>query len=96
MASHRNRMQGLFEQVDDCPYFPYERDAEHDHFRDVMMERDIGPFKKGEMVSYATYNHLTGEVWLESLDDNDRTVDSYKFTVKVSYEVLPLARTDGE
>ena len=89
-TGNRIRMQGLFNQTDYYfAYTPYERNGQFDKFKNVMMERDIGPFKKGVIVSYAQHNTFTGDVWLEQVDENDKTVDSFYFKVKVSYEVLP-------
>lgn len=92
-------MEGLFRSAskyDTDLYWGsvWERDAEFLHWREVQMERDIGPFKNGEVISHASYNQATHEISLSKQDEEGNEIDWFKFKVDVSYTPLPLARTD--
>ena len=74
-------MEGLFHNTDPTvsPYMPYEIDDEMVYWYEITMDRDVGPFTKGTMVTSANWNMLTGTVVLETRDGDDTVLLKHTF-----------------
>ena len=80
-------MQGIFYCEGEYRYTPTEVDGDLLLYDEVVLERDLGPFKKGEKVSSVTVNSATGEATMLSTDKDGIDVMEYWFFVDVVYKV---------
>jgi len=89
-GTHRHsdvKMQGVFYCEDKFKYSPVDIDGDLLLYSDVVMERDVGPYKKGEKVSSASVSAVTGEVHLLTTDDDGDDIKEHVFNVDVTYKV---------
>jgi hypothetical protein len=80
-------MQGIFYCEGEYRYTPTDIDGDLLLYGEVVMEMDLGPFKKGEKVSSVTVNSVTGEATMLSTDEDGNDVMEHWFHVDMKYKV---------
>ena len=98
-GKQKSGMEGLFHSTNASDSDVYwgslsEYDNCRAYWRYMMLECDIGPFKKGEVVDRVHYSNITHVLELSKDDEHGEEVAKYSCKVNVSYVVPTLARTD--
>jgi hypothetical protein len=82
-------MEGIFHNSADETnrYGPYNKDGDNMYYRRVTLERDIGPYVKGEEITNASWNMCSGEVTLSNTDYDGYFITSHKIKIRVRFNV---------